>query len=54
MGGKPKSRAVLLVCLISLVFFFPCVSNPFLNNEFDKNSLDFGLDLGVGERSYGG
>jgi len=30
------------------------VSNPFLNNGFDKNSVDFGLELKVGERNYGG
>lgn len=53
MGGKPKFRALLLVCLIRLPFFFSCVSNLFLNNRFDKNSLDFGLDLEVDERSYG-
>lgn len=35
-------------------FFSPCVSNPFLSTGFDKNSVDFGLDVEVGERSYGG
>lgn len=43
MGGKPKSRAALLACLIRLPFF-SCVSNQFLNNGFDKNSVDFGLE----------
>lgn len=33
-------------------FIFSFVSNPFLNNGFDKNSQDFRFDSEVGEKLW--
>lgn len=55
MGGKPKCRAALLACLIRLpLFFLSCVSNPFLNNGFDKHAVDFWFRFRGGRKRWGG